>query len=245
MTTAANPTGFDPPLNFSILVMEPRELVRHGVQLTVEQAGAEVVAKVATGARALDLAASLQPEMVILAASPPDMPGAELTRRIRTVVPGCQVLVLGAATEANEIVKALVEGACGHIPTLCTPDGLLARVRLVRSGGVPLSHGVAEKVRERLLASPIENPTPHTLGLGRLSVREVEVLRLLPTGMENAEIASALSVSPTTVKRHVSSILKKLDVENRVQAAVRAVRAGIEVQVSDGEPHPQVPQGVP
>jgi DNA-binding NarL/FixJ family response regulator len=220
--------------------MEPRELVRHGVRLTMEHAGAEVVADVSTGARALDLAASLEPEMVILAASPPDMPGAEVTRRILDLVPHCQVLVLGEEREADEILKALLEGACGHIPTLSTPDGLLARVRLVRSDGVPLSQGVAEKVWERLRASPSENPTRYALGLGSLSVREVEVLRLLPTGMENAEIASALSVSPTTVKRHVSSILKKLVLENRVQAAVRAVRAGIEAQVSDGDTQPPV-----
>jgi DNA-binding NarL/FixJ family response regulator len=216
--------------------MEPRELIRHGVRLTVEQAGAEVVAEVSTGARALELAARLQPEMVILAASPPDMPGAEVTRRMRHLVPRCQVLVLGEEREADEIVKALLEGACGHIPTLCTPDGLLARVRVVRSDGVPLSQGIAEKVWKRLRASPSAKPTSYALRLGSLSDREVEVLRLLPTGMENAEIASALSVSPTTVKRHVSNILKKLHVENRVQAAVRAVRADIEAQASDGVP---------
>ena len=236
MTPSAYPTGYDRPLDFDILVIEPRELVRHGVRLMMEQAGAEVVGQVSTGAKALAIAASTKPDMVILAASPPDMSGAEVTRHMLALVPRCQVLVMGEDSEHREILKALAEGASGHIPTLCTPVDLMARVRLVRCGGVPLSQGVAEKLWERLRALPSDSPTSHALGLGSLSVREVEVLRLLPTGMKNAEIARRLSVSPTTVKRHVSSILKKLDLDNRVQAAVRAVRAGNETKVSSRIP---------
>jgi DNA-binding NarL/FixJ family response regulator len=238
MASTADPTRHDPPLNFTVLVMEPRDLVRHGVRLTAEQAGAKVAAHVSTGDQALDVATSTKPEMVILAARPTDMSGAELTRRMRAIVPGCHILVLGDESESDEILDAVVEGASGHIPTLCTPEELLARVRLVRSGVVPLSQGVAEKLRERLQAQPSERSMPRALGLPSLSDREVEVLRLLPTGMENAEIARAMSISPTTVKRHVSSILKKLDVDNRIQAAVRAVHADSEGRVSSGMPRP-------
>jgi DNA-binding NarL/FixJ family response regulator len=224
----------DPPLDLSLLVVEPRDLVRHGVRLTLEHAEAAAVAHVSTGARALDVAASGKPDMVILSATLPDMSCAEATRRILSLLPRAQVLVLGDAGESEAVLEALAEGASGHLPALCTPEELVARVRLVRSGGVPLSRDVVEKLWERLRTEPRQTGPEHALEVGSLSAREVEVLRLLPTGMENADIARALSVSTTTVKKHVSSILEKLDVDNRVQAAVRAVRGGIEARVSRG-----------
>jgi DNA-binding NarL/FixJ family response regulator len=227
-----DPVGKETRLDLVILVIEPRDLVRHGVRLTMERAGAEWVAHVAVATRALGLTARLQPDMVILSATPPDMPAAEATRRILALVPDCQILVLGGAEDDEMVLDALVEGAVGHLPTLSTPEQLLQRVFLARSGGVPLSRGVAGRLRERLRAGPVDEPAPRTLDFGPLSAREVDVLRLLPTGMDNAEIARALSISPTTVRKHVSSILEKLDLDNRVQAAVRAVRAGIEAPLS-------------
>jgi DNA-binding NarL/FixJ family response regulator len=227
-------SGKEPPLDFGLLVVEPRDLVRHGIRLTMQRAGADVVAQVSTGALGLELASSMRPDMVILAATLPDMSGAEATRRLVALLPHCQVLVHGDAREDDEVLEALAVGASGHLPALCTPEELVARARLVRSGGVPLSQGIAQKLWPRLRAQHGERRGSPAPELGSLSAREVEVLRLLPTGMENAEIAAALSVSPTTVKKHVSSILEKLDLDNRVQAAVRAVGAGIEAPVSRG-----------
>lgn len=126
------------------------------------------------------------------------------------------------------MIEALIEGACGHLPALCTPEELVAHVRLVRFDAVPLSRGIAKKLLDKLRAQRGAGRASSVVDVRSLSAREVEVLELLPTGMENGEIARALSVSPTTVKKHVSSILEKLDLDNRVQAAVRAVRAGIE-----------------
>jgi DNA-binding NarL/FixJ family response regulator len=220
-----------PLLDFALVVGEPRDLVRHGVRLTLEGVGARVVADVSTGAAALDVTFKAKPDMVIIAATPPDMAVAEVTRRVLAGVPRCQVLVLGDAREDDEVIEALQEGASGHLPALCTAEELVARVRLVRFDGVPLSRGIAKKLLDQVRAlGGARRPSPG-VDVRSLSAREVEVLRLLPTGMENDEIARALSVSPTTVKKHVSSILDKLDLDNRVQAAVRAVRAGIEPPV--------------
>jgi DNA-binding NarL/FixJ family response regulator len=227
-----DPVGKETRLDLAILVIEPRDLVRHGVRLTMERAGAERVAHVAGAARGLDLAARLPPDMVILTATPPDMSAAEATRRILALAPDCQILVLGGAEDDEMVLDALVEGAVGHLPALSTPEQLVQRVLLASSGGVPLSRSVAGRLRERLRAARASEPAPRTLDPGRLSAREVDVLRLLPTGMDNSEIARALSISPTTVRKHVSSILEKLDLDNRVQAAVKAVRAGIEAPVS-------------
>jgi|Tabmets5t2r1_1033131.scaffolds.fasta_scaffold01623_4 DNA-binding NarL/FixJ family response regulator len=227
-----DPVGKETRPDLAILVIEPRDLVRHGVRLTMERAGSERVAHVARAARGLDLAARLQPDMAILSATPPDMSAAEATRRILAVAPDCQILVLGGAEDDEIVLDALVEGAVGHLPTLSTPEQLVQRVSLARSGGVPLSRGIAGRLRERLRAARANEPARRTLDLGRLSAREVDVLRLLPTGMDNAEIARALSISTTTVRKHVSSILEKLDLDNRVQAAVRAVRAGLEAPLS-------------
>jgi DNA-binding NarL/FixJ family response regulator len=194
----------------------------------MERAGVEVVAEVATAARALDVAWRAKPEVVILAATPPDMSGAEATRRLVGLARPCRVLVLGDAREEDEVIEALAEGASGHLPALGTPEELVAHVRLVRFDAVPLSRGIAKKLLDNLRAQRGAGRASSEVDVHSLSAREVEVLELLPTGMENGEIARALSVSPTTVKKHVSSILEKLDLDNRVQAAVRAVRAGIE-----------------
>lgn len=231
MRLTAGPGGKESPLDFKLLVVEPRELVRHAIRLTMENAGVEVVAHVATGTRALDVAATLEPDMVILAATPPDMSAGEATRRILDLAPRCQVLVLGAVGEAEAVLDALVEGASGHLHALATPEELVDCVRLARSGAVPLSGDVAGKLWQRLRTQTGETLGSRALELDSLSAREVEVLRLLPTGMDNADIARVLSVSPTTVKKHISSILGKLHLDNRVQAAVGAVRAGIEAPV--------------
>jgi DNA-binding NarL/FixJ family response regulator len=226
----------DPPrkgqwVDLVFLVIESRDLVRHGVRLTIERAGAEVVAPVSDVTRALVVARSLQPDIVILSATPPDMSAAQAISRLRALVPHCQILVLGGAEEDEMVLEALAEGASGHLPTLTTPEELLTRVSLARAGGVMLSQGVAGKLWERLRTPPTQESPPDSLDVGALSGRELEVLQLLPTGMDNADIARVLSISPTTVKKHVSSILEKLQLDNRVQAAVRAVRAGLEAPV--------------
>jgi DNA-binding NarL/FixJ family response regulator len=222
------PAGHPPRLDLSILVVESRDLFRHGVQLTLEGAGARLVAHASTAARALDVAVGLKPDIVILSATPPDMSAAAATRRLLGLVPGCQVLVLGRAEEDEMVLEALVEGAFAHLPALATPEQLVERVFQARSGEVSLSQGVARKLWERLRARTAAGSSPDAVDMDALSAREVDVLRLLPTGMDNAEIARALSISPTTVKKHVSSILQKLHLDNRIQAAVRAVRAGID-----------------
>jgi DNA-binding NarL/FixJ family response regulator len=223
-----NPAGNPPRLDLSILVVEPRELLRHGVELTMERAGARLVAHASTATRALDVAASLKPDAVILSATAPDMSPAAATRRLLALVPGCQVLVLGGAEEDEMVLEALVEGAFAHLPALATPKQLVERVSLARSGDVSLSQGIARRLWERLRTRPADGSSAGGVDMDALSAREVDVLRLLPTGMDNAEIARALSISPTTVKKHVSSILQKLHLDNRIQAAVRAVRAGID-----------------
>src|SRR5262245_41555877 len=109
-------------LDLTLVVADPRDLVRHGVRLTMERVGACVIADVSTGARAVDVASEAKPDMVIVAATPPDLSGAEVTRRLAARVPRCQVLVLGDAREDDEVIEALAEGAAGHLPVLCTPE---------------------------------------------------------------------------------------------------------------------------
>ena len=237
MRLTVNPGAYARRTDLRVLVVEPRELVRHGVRLTLEDAGAEIVAEVSTGAGALEVATNLEPDVIILAARPPDMSGGEATRRIVALVPRCQVLVLGTDEEDDAVLDALIEGASGHLPTLGTQEHLVERIRLARAGGIPLSQSLARKLRARLRTGP--DGKRRGLELQSLSAREVEVLRLLATGMDNAKIARVLSVSPTTVKRHVSNILEKLNLDNRVQAAVRAVQAGIDVPPLEGRPPPR------
>jgi DNA-binding NarL/FixJ family response regulator len=214
------------PRPTSVLLVMPSELYRHGMRMALESRDFRVVGHAATGAGALELARRVRPDVLVVDAWLPDMSGVELTSRVLAQLPSCRVLMFSELLDEDVLLDALAAGASGCVANASSVEELLHGIRLAEAGGVPLPQPVAARLAERIREMP-RTSRVRDASAAKLSDRELDVLRLLCTGMGNARIAGVLTVSPTTVKKHVSRILAKLKVDNRVQAAVYAVRMGL------------------
>ena len=208
----------------TVLVVDDQELFRGGITQLLEERGIRVVGEAGLAADAIELAAELQPDVVLMDLNMPGMSGVEATQRLTTAVPSVHVLVLTVAADERHVMDALLAGACGYILKESSMAEIVEAVRAAARGESAISPRIASGLIQRL-----REPSEHGVDLGGapLTAREHDVLELLARGMDNSQIAHALYLSEHTVKHYVSSILTKLQVENRIQAAVRAVRAGI------------------
>jgi two-component system nitrate/nitrite response regulator NarL len=193
-------------------------------QLLEENGPLRVVGEAATGEGAVAQVREHAPDVVVMDLAMPGLGGVEATRLIIDEAPHTSVVVLTVSEEASDVVDAIVAGACGYLLKSASIDELIAGIRAAAAGDALISPGIAGRllthVREQ--AAPA-SPSPTT----QLSARELDVLKLVAEGKDNAEIAAALFISPKTVKNHISNILMKLQISNRIQAAVYAVRRGI------------------
>jgi DNA-binding NarL/FixJ family response regulator len=210
-----------------LLVVDDHDLFRAGLaSLLSAEDGIEVIGQASGGKMGVRLAAELRPDVVLMDVRMPDMSGPDATRQILAHDPEARVLALTVSSEDGDVSAVLQAGACGFLAKDTPIDSLVVAIYAAASGAAWLSPRAAEVVlgRIRTAAPAVEqDETP----LEQLSAREVDVLRLIANGMENAEIAAALNISPRTAKNHVSNILAKLGLPSRVQAAVYAVRQGV------------------
>ncbi|XVV08567.1 response regulator [Actinoplanes sp. CA-131856] len=199
-----------------VLIVDDHPAVRRGLRTFLELAGdLEVVGEAADGPTALDLIAETGPEVVLLDMVLPGMDGVEVLRELRRRDLPARVLVVTSFTDRARLVPAVRAGARGYLSKDVDPNALVAAVRSVAAGHLLLEPDVAAG----LLGAPAEEPA--------LTARERDVLALLAEGRSNREIARALVVAEKTVKTHVSSILLKLGLADRTQAALHAVRNGL------------------
>lgn len=210
-----------------VLIAAPQPLFRSGLRTMIEAEDMRVVAEAGTGADALDLVAGLRPDVVLVDAELPDLPGRELTLRLAELAPGARAVALLARTDPDEVLDALQGGAHGYLPKDESVQTLVGGIIRAAVAGLPLlsartTRALLDRLRERQVGQAHGNAIK-----AALSERELEVLALIADGRDNAAIAAALFISRDTVKHHVHNILAKLGVENRVQAAVAAVRAGL------------------
>jgi DNA-binding NarL/FixJ family response regulator len=217
---AAEPTA-EPRQPMRVVVVDDHDVFRNGlVNLLVEQ-GIDVVGDAADGDEALRLVARLAPDVVVMDLSLPGISGLEAIERIAVEAPSTRVLVLTISADETHVTEAIVAGACGYLLKDATIDEIVTGVRAAAAGESLISPRVATMLMDQIRNSP------GTEAQTELSEREREVLRLVAEGKENNEIAERLFISPQTVKNHISNILAKLQMENRIQAAVYAVRQGI------------------
>jgi DNA-binding NarL/FixJ family response regulator len=207
-----------------VLIADDQPLLRAGFRALLETAGdIEVVAEAGTGAEALEAAAKTKPDVVLMDIRMPDMDGIEATRRLTRT----KVLILTTFGLDDYIIEALRAGASGFLLKTTRVDELIAAVRAIAAGDALLSPAITRKlldqVARRLPASVDQRPEQ----LAELTDREELVLRLLAAGLTNAEIAHALVVSEATVKSHVSKVLRKLELRDRVQAVIYAYETGL------------------
>lgn len=180
-----------------------------------------IVGQAEDGYAGVEAALKLQPDLVVMDIGLPRLDGIEATQRIKAAMPNIRVVVLTSHTTETEIVAALASGADAYCIKGASVDRLLVAIAAAQEGAAYLDPQIARKVIEQL------KPPALTGNVGQLSQRELEVLKLMVEGYSNPEIAAALYLSPNTVKTHVRGIMNKLAVDDRVQAAVVALRTGL------------------
>lgn len=214
----------------SVLLADDQAMVRAGIRLILESdPGIRVVGEAGNGAEAIALAARGRPEIVLMDIQMPVMDGVEATRRLLRAGPEgphrLKVIILTTFERDEYVFEALRAGASGFLLKNAPPEELIAAVRTVADGGALLAPSVTRRVIEEF-ATVVRRPS-RADELARLTEREREVLRLLARGLSNAEMAATLFLGEATVKSHVSSILGKLELRDRVQAVVFAYEAGV------------------
>jgi DNA-binding NarL/FixJ family response regulator len=206
-----------------VIVVDDHELFRSGLVELLRERGIQVLAEAGTAFEGIRLATELKPDVILMDLNMPGMSGIEATECICAAAPRTRVLVLTVVAEEPDVMEAVLAGACGYLLKDSPIDQVVAAIKGARKE-TTISPRIASLLVQRLRAT---EETPPVLTGSKLTAREREVLELLALGKDNSEIAEALYLSPHTIKHCVSSILVKLQVENRVQAAVRAVRDGL------------------
>ncbi|MGH2889110.1 MAG: response regulator [Solirubrobacteraceae bacterium] len=211
------------PDRIRAVVIDDHELFRGGLIQLLRENQVDVVGEAPLAAPGIELTKELMPDVVLMDLNMPGLSGIAATQRLATVAPVCRVLVLTVAADEESVVEALLAGACGYLVKDAAVAEILQGVRAAARGESMISPRVAGRLVER-----IRRPAEPEADTGsELTAREREILELIARGMDNVEIARTLFLSQHTVKNYVSSILVKLQVENRTQAAVRAVRRGL------------------
>jgi DNA-binding NarL/FixJ family response regulator len=219
-------TGDAPRLPIRVLLADDQELVRRGIALILDLEGdIEVVAEAANGREAVELVIGRGVDVVLMDVQMPDMDGLEATRRIleRDLAP--KVVILTTFERDEYIFEALRAGASGFLLKNAPPEDLVEAIRIVASGEALLSPSVTRRVIGSFSGAPQPVAPPDELRF--LTERELEVLAKVAEGLSNAEIAGELFVGEATVKTHVSNVLAKLNLRDRVQAVVYAHRHGL------------------
>ena len=209
-----------------VLLVDDHDLFRTGLRNLLEEQGVEVVGEASAGADALKFVRELQPDVVVMDLNMPGMTGVEATKRITNFAPLTRVVVLTISDQDADVMDAIFAGACGYLLKDSSIQDVVKGIRSAAVGESLISPAIASKVLERLRATSTSPEAAETIRT-ELSDRELDVLKLIANGKDNAQIAGDLHISPKTVKNHISNILMKLQIENRIQAAVYAVRSGI------------------
>jgi DNA-binding NarL/FixJ family response regulator len=168
----------------------------------------------------------LAPDVVIMDLNMPGISGVDTTRQLAAVAPLARVVVLTISADDDDVMNAVVAGACGYLLKDSSIQDLVAGIIAAAAGESLISPQIASKVLQRLRSQTSHVDAAETIR-AELSDREIEVLKLIANGKDNAQIAGELFISPKTVKNHISNILMKLQIDNRIQAAVYAVRSGL------------------
>ena len=229
MRTEENPSAVErrPPITF--VLVDEEQLTRVALAQALSSSGLELVGEVATGEEAIELVVDVRPDVVLIDLQLPGMSGVEAIQQLGLLAPVSRVLVL-TRSEQNRVVEAIVAGASGYILKSAPVEAIISAVKATAAGESVLSSKIAGKLLQRIRELDIPVKTSATAAdaiRAALTDRELEIFKRLASGKSNHEIAQDLALSSNTVANHVASILAKLHLENRIQAAADAVRSGI------------------
>ena len=209
-----------------VVIVDDHDLFRTGLRNLLEEQGILVVGEAAAGSDAVRSVRELAPDVVVMDLNMPGMTGVEATRQITGIAPLTRVLVLTISDQDSDVLDAILAGACGYLLKDSSIQDLMTGIRAASIGESLISPNIASKVLQRVRSTSSIPAIAETIR-AELSDREIEVLKLIANGKDNATIAADLHISPKTVKNHISNILMKLQIDNRIQAAVYAVKSGI------------------
>ncbi len=214
-----------------IVLCDDQDIVTEGLQVILSTvAGLEVVGIAHDGAEAVDLVASLQPEVVLMDLKMPILNGIQATRQIRERFPTTRVLVLTTYGDDEWVFDAIRAGAAGYLLKDTPREALIAAIRGTAAGATHIDPNVAGKLFQQITQARPEQGNSHAMPSNlstTLNDREQAILRLLASGLANSEIAERLHLSKGTVQNYISTIFVKLDVTDRTQAAIIALRYGL------------------
>jgi DNA-binding NarL/FixJ family response regulator len=210
----------------TVLVVDDDDGFRAGLGHRLTDCGFEVVGYAGDGRTALGLVRALAPNVVVMDIQMPRLNGIETTSKITETSPASAVLILSVSADEDDILEAMLVGACGYLLKGSRPEALVAGIEAAARGESMLSAPVAAKLITRLRVNGGARADDDAR-LAFLSAREIEILGLLATGRQNDDIAEQLHISPFTVRNHISNLLRKLHVDNRTQAAAYAIRNGL------------------
>jgi DNA-binding NarL/FixJ family response regulator len=210
-----------PPGILRVVIADDHPFYRQGLARLLSQCGVEVVGQASNGQAAIDLIERTAPDVAVIDLNMPGMSGVEVTRRVGERMPASRVLVVSVSAQEDDVTEAILAGAAGYVLKDGPVEEVVAGIRAAAAGESLLSPRIAgtllERIRDREQAQPELPPVP-------LSERELKVLGLVAQGRRETEIGETLHIGAGAVSKHISSLLMKLQVENRVQAAMHATR---------------------
>jgi two-component system, NarL family, response regulator LiaR len=215
----------------TLVLVDSQELIRNALVQLLSAAGLDVVGEAASGEEGVRKVVDLRPDVVLVELALRGMSGVETIQRLSVLAPASRLLVLTGSEDPHGVVEAILAGASGYMLKSAPPDELINAVRASAAGECVISPQVAgdllDRIRERDI--PVTVRSEHSAAAIRavLTERELEIFKRLASGETNQGIGRELSLSENTVKNHIASILAKLQLDNRIQAAVQAVRSGI------------------
>ncbi|HXP36373.1 MAG TPA: response regulator transcription factor [Solirubrobacteraceae bacterium] len=210
--------------------MDDERLIRNALAQALAADGVELVSEAASAPLAVKLVLDLRPDVVLMDLRLPGNEGVRTIQTLGLLAPASRILIL-TRTEENRVVEAIVAGASGYILKTAAPETIVAAVNATAAGESVISPEIAGKlltrIRERDIPITTDSDNAASAIRAALTPRELEIFTRLASGRSNQEIAAELSLSTNTVANHIASILAKLHLDNRIQAAVQAVRSGI------------------
>ena len=210
-------------MTIRLMLADDHRMLREGLSRSMTEHGFDVMGEARDGVEAVNMAYSLNPDVILMDVSMPEMDGVEACRQVRSSVPGTKVVMLTMHADQEVLANAIRAGACGYLVKDCSTEEIAGAVRMASSGETALSPQLAasmlDEVRKLDMAPTREERV--------VTKREEEVLQLIADGCSTSEVADQMYISQKTVKNHLASIYQKLDARDRTQAVLQAVRMGI------------------
>jgi DNA-binding NarL/FixJ family response regulator len=214
----------------TVVLVDDEQLIRSALAHTLSDGGLDLVGEAANADDGIEVVVNLRPDVVLMDLRLPGMSGVQAIERLSLLAPASRVLVL-TRSEQNRVVEAIIAGATGYILKTAPPPAIIAAIRATAAGESVISSEIAgkllERIRERDILVTATSKDAGDAIRAALTERELEIFSQLASGKSNHDIAHDLSLSANTVRNHIASILAKLHLDNRIQAAVQAVRSGI------------------